>query len=66
MPFMTDGHFTPDRALKIVEENKLDGDELANVRQCATCNGWLRAFAKLAKLAGKKSSFQIPPSPGSD
>jgi hypothetical protein len=60
---VTTDHLTPQRTADIVKENTIRPLELAHVSVCASCNGWLRAFAALASSAGNPIQFEIPPAP---
>lgn len=60
---MLEEHLTPDRVTRIVRDKKIAIHELEHVRKCSHCNGWLRAFAAMASVAGKTIAFEIPPPP---
>jgi hypothetical protein len=60
---MPENHLTPERTIQIVEEANITPAEMEHVKTCASCNGWLRAFAALAVATGKKLEFEIPPDP---
>ena len=63
---MTEGHFTPDRAMRIVLENKLTAIELEHLKRCSRCNAKIRALAALANVTHTKIAFEIPASPDSN
>jgi hypothetical protein len=60
---MIDQHLSPARTSTILEKNRIEHHELEHLRMCASCNGWVRAFAALASAHGKPIKFEIPPDP---
>jgi hypothetical protein len=56
------GHISQDRLAEIVENNTIKIDEWGHIRECETCNHWLRAYAARASANGKRVEFNIPPS----
>ena len=57
---MPEDHLTPDRVTEIIRNDNLAIHELAHIKLCADCNGWLRAFAALQSGHTKKIAFEIP------
>ena len=57
---MKDGHLNPQTAINLLKLDILPAEHLQHVIRCASCNGWLRAFAALASVKGEKIKFEIP------
>jgi hypothetical protein len=62
---VAENHITPIRALEILQKSKIAIQEMAHVRECSSCNGWMRALAAIQSTLDNKSDFEIPPSPDS-
>jgi hypothetical protein len=60
---MPANHLAADRVTEIIRNNQIAIHELAHIKLCSNCNGWLRAFAAFQSAHGKKIAFQIPEAP---
>jgi predicted anti-sigma-YlaC factor YlaD len=57
---MKPGHLTPERVSQIVQDNRITIHELAHLKTCPSCNGWMRAFASVTSAKGQTVLFNIP------
>jgi hypothetical protein len=60
---MKAGHLNPEKAISLLKLDHLPAEHLQHVIECASCNGWLRAFAALASVNGDKIKFASPRPP---
>ena len=57
-----DEHLTAERGWALIRDRgQLAPPELAHLHYCKICNEWLTLFASIARKAGFKIAFEIPP-----
>jgi predicted anti-sigma-YlaC factor YlaD len=57
-----DEHISPDRGwLLIRDSGQLTEPEVGHLYCCSVCNDWITTFTRLARKAGFRISFDIPP-----
>ena len=57
-----DQHLDPERGLALIRDaGRLGPAEHAHLLRCCLCNGWLSGLVAMARKAGFKITFEVPP-----
>jgi hypothetical protein len=55
-------HFSPEDVTAMIDNDGISSLHREHANHCPNCSSWLRAFAAVASMGGKKITFLLPPS----